>query len=368
VHFTQNHLCRHFAMSRTDAVRVTLAPTPGYCFKTTALSSVVSTLASQSSPHPAPSSVVPAPTVHGTLVIQNGTKVFVNIAWDQNVPAPPEASEEAIRRAMRGGEGELRNPSFKDVLRDDGKDEEEWTVPVVVSEPRQDIDKSGNPSIVFDCVYNISLKSRVLRDADFRAFINELSLQRIELQTTASSVPSPTSPNGLLLSREIRTPNIANKGKLAKRTVLVPRKLHASDIGKKLVEEVQIPGPSSSSGSKVKEEETRKPKKGILKSSPPKVEEIKESSAKVVVQGTAPKQPTHKWSEESDKRCLVLDVPELTRAIHATSILDVEPRRIIFDAPPLYTFDLNENVKKEFDVDGAKAEWRVKEGKLLVYV
>ncbi|THH31373.1 hypothetical protein EUX98_g2808 [Antrodiella citrinella] len=358
-------------MNKANAVRITLSPSPGYCFKTTALSSVVSSLASQPSQPPV------APTIPGTLFIQKGTKVFVNIAWDQNVPAAPEASEATIRRAMRGGEEELKReePSFKDVLKDDGEEEEDWTVPVVVSEPRQDIDKSGNPSVVFDCVYNGSLQSRVLRDADFRAFINELSLQRIELQTTAASVPSAASPHGLLLSRDIKTPNIASKGKLAKRTVLVPRTLYAataSEQGKKLVKEVQVPGSSFSAGAvKLKEDDAKKPKKGILKGSAPKIEKINESSSTKAVQLPSPKKPTHKWSEESNKRCLVVDVPGLTRAIHAASVLDVEPRRIIFDAPPLYALDLSETnvaAKKEFDVDGAKAEWRVKEGRLLIYV
>ena len=31
--------------------------------------------------------------------------------------------------------------------------------------------KAGNPSIVFDCIYNPSIKSRTLRDPDFKLFI-----------------------------------------------------------------------------------------------------------------------------------------------------------------------------------------------------
>ncbi|KAH8084919.1 hypothetical protein BXZ70DRAFT_957492 [Cristinia sonorae] len=324
-----------------DSLRISLTPAPGYCFKTTALSDVETRL-----------------TTAGTLRIQNATKVFVNIAWDQNVPPPPPASEEAIQRAIRLEE-DTRDLSFKDVLK---QEEEDWSVPVVVSEPRQDIDKAGNPSVVFDCVYNSSLKSRALRDAEFRAYLNELSLQRIELQTTASSVPSPASPNGLILSREIKTPNIASKGKLAKRSVLVPRKLYAAasvpipgEAAKSLVEEVRTPE-SSTAGLEVKP--AAAPKKGILKT-PPKIEEVK---------ALTPKKPTHKWTEESNKRCLILDVPNLTRAIHASSVLDVEPRRIIFSAPPLYSLDLDDVTGDELDVDGAKAEWRVKEGRLLVYV
>lgn len=32
------------------------------------------------------------------------------------------------------------------------------------------------------------------------------------------------------------------------------------------------------------------------------------------------------------------------------------------------TASMNKRLKDEFDVDAAKAEWRVKEGRLLVYV
>lgn len=59
---------------------------------------------------------------------RKGAKVFVNIAYDELVPAPPPATEEAIQRAMKGQDDEH--------LSDDG-----WYVPVVVSEPRPDVDK-----------------------------------------------------------------------------------------------------------------------------------------------------------------------------------------------------------------------------------
>lgn len=52
----------------------------------------------------------------------------MNIAWDANVPPPPEGSEEAIQKAMTGEEPDV-------------DDEEQWFVPVVVSEPRSAVDK-----------------------------------------------------------------------------------------------------------------------------------------------------------------------------------------------------------------------------------
>ena len=91
---------------------------------------------------------------------------------------------------------------------------------------------AGQSAIVFDCVLNPSIKSRALKDPDFKSFIIgihlalrisfpsspltllELALQRIEAQTT------------LVLSRQIATPNIASKGKPQSRRALVSGALY----------------------------------------------------------------------------------------------------------------------------------------------
>ena len=62
------------------------------------------------------------------IPIAQGFKVFVNIAWDEQVPAPPEGNEEVIQRAMKGEE--IDEPNV-----------DAWYVPVVVSEGRLDTDK-----------------------------------------------------------------------------------------------------------------------------------------------------------------------------------------------------------------------------------
>ena len=81
------------------SLSISLSPTPGFCVKSKTLT--------------------PVPT-----------KVFINIAWDKNVPSPPKSSEDDIQRAMHGDDDERGNP---------------WYVPVVVSEPRQDEDKGKPP-------------------------------------------------------------------------------------------------------------------------------------------------------------------------------------------------------------------------------
>ena len=74
-----------------------------------------------------------------------------------------------------------------------------------------------------------------------------------------------------------------------------------------------------------------------------------------------------------------------------TATLDIEPRRIILAVPPLYDLDLDlalsdaelsqilsdvedaanaaQTLKRQrdLDVDGARAEWRVVEGRVVIY-
>ncbi|KAK0189713.1 pre-RNA processing PIH1/Nop17-domain-containing protein [Armillaria mellea] len=266
--------------SPSTTKRVTLAPQAGFCVKST--------------------------TTAG-----NGMKVFINIAWDPNVPSPPPASDETIQRAMQG-------------------DDEGWYVPVVVSEPRGDVDKAGKPSLVIDCIYNKSLKSRVLRDPAWKTFLIELALQRIEVQS------------GLVLSRRIGTPNIASKGKLAPREVTVPD-LSAS------------PSP-------------KKEKKKAL------IEE--EVSAGWV------------WSKSSqpDRIDIRIAVPDLTRTLISSTVLDLEPRRLILAVPSQPTLDIDLSIsdaelaskhslsdaialkrQRPFNVDEATAEWIVSEGVLVLH-
>lgn len=146
--------------------QVSLSPTPGFCIKSTTLEPGILPPTHERSQAniDSPSSSSPGgllePKPQPTPV-PKGMKVFVNICYDKNVPPPPEGSEDAIQKAIKGStplEGE------------DG-DEEEWYVPVVVSEPRLDNDKAGKLSLVVDCVYNSEVRSRTLRDPEFKIFL-----------------------------------------------------------------------------------------------------------------------------------------------------------------------------------------------------
>ncbi|RPD60719.1 hypothetical protein L227DRAFT_81444 [Lentinus tigrinus ALCF2SS1-6] len=350
--------------------KVDLAPSPGFCVKSTTQNSAATKDA--------------AP-----ITIPSGLKVFVNIAWDANVPPPPDGSDAAIERAM------------SDSTPVDADQALQWFVPVIVSEPRPDTDKAGKPSVVFDCIFNSSLKSRALRSPEFKTFLIELAFQRIEAQYS------------LLLSRQIGTPNITSKGKLKPRTVLVPTSL--------LQGTTLIPTASTSSSRPLIEE---LPASTSTPAAPPKGI-LKKSSAYTTPTSTSPAAPSTpqaevpglSWSRTPDGRLrIALSVPHLTRTSISSTTLDIEPRRIIFEAPGQsaapsrlpkpssasagYALDLDLSasdadilalfassgrsvhmqngeesgrsaltLKREraLDVDGATAEWRVAEGLLVIY-
>ncbi|KAJ7631993.1 pre-RNA processing PIH1/Nop17-domain-containing protein [Mycena polygramma] len=317
-------------------IPVSLKPIPGFCIKSTTLSSAVL----KSSAAPGPNSLEST-----SISVPIHRKIFINVAWDAQVPPPPEGNEDAIQRAMNG-EDEHLNPDA-------------WFVPVIVSEPRQDTDKSGKPSLVFDCIYHISIRSRTVRDPAFKIFIQELALQRIEAQTS------------LVLSRQISTPNIASKGKLLPRTVLIPSFLPTGPK-KPLIEEVS---PTATLDGRKSDAST----KGILKPAT--------SAPAPPTTATAPARPTWSWLKTTAGALeITIQIPSLTRALVAETTLDLEPRRLILSVPAHPPLDINLGVSdaeiaaksvapdaalmlkraREFNVETATAEWHVSNGMLVV--
>ncbi|KIK54593.1 hypothetical protein GYMLUDRAFT_48498 [Collybiopsis luxurians FD-317 M1] len=337
---------------------VSLNPNPGFCIKTTTLQ----------------------PSQNLSIPIPKGYKIFVNICYDPHVPPPPEGSEEAIQRAMNGAEMDDSNPDA-------------WFVPVIVSSGLESTDKAGKPCLVFDCVFHKSVKSRTLRDPEFKVFIIELSLQRTEAQTQ------------LVLSRQIGTPNIAAKGKLQPRTVSIPSilaptkdkpaeidtsKSNSGSMKKPLIEEIMPHDPSGSAP---------KTPKGILKSSS---KEPIQASAKVS------QAPVWSWSRSGSGQILIqIEVPALEKSVVSLSNLDIEPRRLILSIPNYPVLDLNLSLsdaelvarsgkgstiitdlgtaegksddsavdkllalkrQRPFYVEGATAEWIMADNKLLITV
>ncbi|EMD35118.1 hypothetical protein CERSUDRAFT_97034 [Gelatoporia subvermispora B] len=352
-------------------VKVDLAPTPGFCVKTTALQDAVCTV---SSPAPSPNTLDGPSARSGPISVPKGLKIFLNIAWDANVPPPPPGSDEAIQRAMLGD--------------DDLDPRTDYFVPVVVSEPRQVTDKAGKPSIVLDAIYNASLKPRASKEPAFKTFLIELAFQRVEAQC------------GILLARQIGTPNIAAKGAIAPRAVAIPaalfpeghpsRALAGADEEQqprktKLIEELDAPAstpPGAASPS------APKAPKGILK--PPAASTPTAAEAGTPT-AALPPPPELSWAKNGTGIQITLRVPGLERAHIPGATLDLEPRRLALALPPLYALDLDLDLPdaelpraarlagpsarqalllkrhRALDVDAARAEWRVAEGVLVVH-
>ncbi|KAK2466606.1 hypothetical protein APHAL10511_000864 [Amanita phalloides] len=381
------------------SIAIRLSPSPGFCIKSSTLQDGVVHIRNE------------------PLRVPKGLKIFVNIAWDQNVPPPPEASKEDIQRAMQGQDIDERV---------------EWFVPVVVSEGRNATDKAGKPALVFDCVYNMSLKTWSLADPDFKIYLIELALQRVEAQTS------------LMLSRQIGTPNISSKGKLKPRTVHVPETLFEHlDMSVPLPADASSVSASSPAPNKpliediTLEEKKKKKKKEPSPSFDGKLKGILKtgSAPKPIVQGSvlsgSDSPLIWRWCKDEEERLrITIAVPNLvhprqTRDLIHSTALDVEARRLILNIPdrPILDIDLSlsdaEMVamhsthharagvakratvsaadiqkslhsasgdqsqirdadlelnntlmlkrQREFDVDGTRAEWRVADGVLIVF-
>ncbi|KAJ7147398.1 hypothetical protein C8R46DRAFT_1167478 [Mycena filopes] len=269
---------------------VSLKPSSGFCIKSSCLQPAVLKVAA--TVPPGPNSLEPRNT---SIAVPANRKIFINFAWDAQVPPPPEGNEEAIQRAMHG-EDEHLNPDA-------------WFVPVIVSEPRQDTDKSGNPCLVFDCIFHSSIRS-------------QLGLQRIEAQTS------------LVLSRQISVPNIASKGKLLPRTAYIPSSLStATAANAPLIEEIEsIISPSVAAGAV-----------NLNKSDP--------QATRALIPRTT----------------LDLEPKRIILAVPAHPPLDID-----FGAPDAQIVAMSRHaalmLKREraLDVDGATAEWRVADSLLVL--
>jgi len=206
--------------------------------------------------------------------------------------------------------------------------------------------KKGVECKVVDCVYSKELKSKALREPDFKQFLSAVALERVEER------------HDLQLSRAIATPNIASKGKLESRSVVVPV--------------YGIPQPQARSVPQVQPNgvpQTVTPSAG----SKPLIEEIGGSSSS---QRNAPSStPSSKTpvcsitTLQTGQIRVDLEMPDLTRELAQQAALDVEPRRIIFSVgtPPIYEFDQRfPSSTRDFHVDSAKAEWNTNTKKLSI--
>ncbi|KAF8169812.1 pre-RNA processing PIH1/Nop17-domain-containing protein [Pholiota molesta] len=334
--------------SSKSRVRIEFAPKPGFCIKTSTLGGAIP------SPTPLQPHAQTAEKLPSSLTsVPEGLKVFVNIAWDPKAPPSPKGSEEAILRALEGDDVDVEDAAG-------------LYIPAVVSPAREDKDKAGNPSLVFDCIYNTTIKARTLHNPEFKTFLIELSIQRIEAQA------------GLILSRDIRTPNISSKGKLGPRTVEVPphkTKIQPPSMEVNLPKQSLDPSASSTDGDDV-------------------LSPLRREDASTLDCWT---------KDDNGKLRIEIQLPGLTSALVEAAALDIEPRKLLMVIPKYGSINIDldrsdaeissqiqslskstpdESVgnrrdeetmrilrlkrERDFDVEAAEAEWKVGTGVVVI--
>ncbi|KZO97632.1 hypothetical protein CALVIDRAFT_536216 [Calocera viscosa TUFC12733] len=251
-----------------------------------------------------------APALPGATVVDLAAhhKVFINICFDDHIPPPVDVPESAKRKAMLQQSG--------------------WDLPCVVSDGRADIDKAGKPAMVFDVIYHPWLSADA--DEDLRKYMKETALSSVEHKS------------GLSLSRDTVQPKLASKGKLLPRAVLVP---------------VPVPKPSI----EVLSDTPSTPSLTADLSSPISSAPPATSDAKNV--------PRWSWEELDNGSGVRIEVtlPGMTRAHHAKTTLDLEPRHLTLSSPAFATLDTPLNaLPRDLDVDAARAEFHVADQKLIL--
>ncbi|KAH9029257.1 PIH1 family [Lactarius pseudohatsudake] len=313
-----------------------ISPSPGFCVKSKLL-------------HPG---------FLNRVALPQGLKVFVNVAWSKDVPPPLNSVKKTLELATATSTGDHQT------LSDNGGD---IPIYIFVSDGRLDTDKAGNPSVVFDCIYHSLFKSHVLKDADVKKLLIEHALKQIEVQ------------NSFSLSRTLGKPNITSKGTLEQRIVSIPAELFPKDRHRDV-------SPGNTSTKRLVEEVPSVDGSGNLYSPHP----LKGFSE---LHGSTSECPSWTWTKEDQDIFITIQVPRLTHATIASATLDVEPRRLTLVVPGLYGLDIDLNLSdsalgralfptgtspqevehalllkrdRNLDVEAARAEWRRKEGSLVI--
>ncbi|KAI9203803.1 pre-RNA processing PIH1/Nop17-domain-containing protein [Polychytrium aggregatum] len=237
--------------------------------------------------HPKAFEVVPEPgfvvkTLNQTEVGDwaAGLKVFINLCHSEQIPPPPLASDEEIRRALNAED----NTAFR--------------VPLSLSGPKAEKDKSGRACLVFDACINTQPFLKCMADEDFKLFLVELSMEWVE------------EKHRLDLSREFTLPKLKTKGQLSKHIIRRTQRPQISEINPVLTSATaqRLRGSPAATAS----------------SSSQALRRLKEPKHNLVVKG-------------SDV-IATIELPDLTSTRSCT--VDIESDRLLFHSPERYDLDL----------------------------
>ena len=118
-----------------------------------------------------------------TTNIKTNEKVFVNVCTDNQIPAPEILDAGEIAVSVSKGN--------------------DWTVPIVVSAGREDVDKSGKQCTVYDCCMNPEVVRLGIEDPSIKVLTVETCIEIVE------------DRDNIALSREFKFPKMKSKGNLA---------------------------------------------------------------------------------------------------------------------------------------------------------
>lgn len=109
------------------------------------------------------------------------TKLFINVCISPDIPLPPQKYDP---------------PATYQLIM-----ENQWEIPIVTSEEREDTDKKGQLSYVYDCVINLEAMNWVHRDPQLREILMEWCMESVEVRSD------------LVLDREqVTIPKMVSKG------------------------------------------------------------------------------------------------------------------------------------------------------------
>lgn len=132
---------------------------------------------------PKPGYVLKTRVFKSTTTI-GGTKVFVNVCHDPQVPKPLQEFDPNI--------------VFPLIVAN------QWEIPIILSAEKEVKDKKGNISLCYDCCINETCFRWCMINGDLKSILNEWCLEAIELLYN------------LILDRQYSTPKMLSKGPLSK--------------------------------------------------------------------------------------------------------------------------------------------------------
>ncbi|KAL6449653.1 PIH1 Protein interacting with Hsp90 1 [Candida maltosa Xu316] len=152
---------------------------------------------------PKPGFVIKTKILESKNISQVSTKVFINVCHAPEVPKPSVDFEPEV--------------VFPLII------ENQWEIPIIVSNEKETKDKKGFPSLVYDCCINSQCFQWCQISKDLKSILIEWCIESVELLYS------------LTLEREYSIPKMLSKGELSQ-TVVTTDQLNNSGLKQKLQE------------------------------------------------------------------------------------------------------------------------------------